>query len=45
MPSSRSWKDSSAPDLADLEQARSKRSEVLASLTAESNSHAQNLEP
>jgi septal ring factor EnvC (AmiA/AmiB activator) len=31
-------------DLADLEQARSKRSEVLASLTAESNSHAQNLE-
>jgi len=31
-------------DLADLEQARAKRSEVLASLTAESNSHAQNLE-
>ncbi|MDB6103432.1 MAG: hypothetical protein JWO52_3431 [Gammaproteobacteria bacterium] len=31
-------------DLAELEQARAKRSEVLASLTAESNSHAQNLE-
>jgi septal ring factor EnvC (AmiA/AmiB activator) len=31
-------------DLADLEQARAKRSEVLASLTAESNSHAQSLE-
>lgn len=31
-------------DLADLEQARAKRSGVLASLTAESNSHAQNLE-
>jgi septal ring factor EnvC (AmiA/AmiB activator) len=31
-------------DLAELEQARAKRSVVLASLTAESNSHAQNLE-
>ncbi len=31
-------------NLADMEQARSKRSDVLASLTAESNSHAQNLE-
>jgi septal ring factor EnvC (AmiA/AmiB activator) len=31
-------------DLSDLEQARAKRSVVLASLTAESNSHAQNLE-
>jgi septal ring factor EnvC (AmiA/AmiB activator) len=31
-------------DLADLEQARAKRTEVLASLTAESNSHAQSLE-
>jgi len=31
-------------DLAELEQARTKRSQVLASLTAESNSHAQNLE-
>lgn len=31
-------------DLAELEQARSKRSAVLANLTAESNSHAQNLE-
>ena len=31
-------------DLAELEQARAKRSEVLANLTAESNSHAQNLE-
>jgi len=31
-------------DLEQLEQARAKRSEVLASLTAESNSHAQSLE-
>jgi murein hydrolase activator len=31
-------------DLAELEDARTKRSRVLASLTAESNSHAQNLE-
>src|SRR5205807_7505591 len=31
-------------DLAELERARAKRSEVLASLTAESNSHAQSLE-
>jgi murein hydrolase activator len=31
-------------DLAELEQAREKRSGVLASLTAESNSHAQSLE-
>jgi septal ring factor EnvC (AmiA/AmiB activator) len=31
-------------DLTQLEQARAKRSDVLASLTAESNSHAQNLE-
>lgn len=31
-------------DLAELEQARARRSGVLASLTAESNSHAQNLE-
>jgi murein hydrolase activator len=31
-------------DLLELEQAREKRSGVLASLTAESNSHAQNLE-
>lgn len=31
-------------DLADLEQARAKRSEALANLTAESNTHAQSLE-
>ena len=31
-------------DLVELEQARAKRSDVLASLTAESNSHAQSLE-
>jgi septal ring factor EnvC (AmiA/AmiB activator) len=31
-------------DLTDLQQAHTKRSEVLASLTAESNSHTQNLE-
>src|SRR5581483_5966070 len=31
-------------DLAELERARTERSRVLASLTAESNSHAQSLE-